>query len=468
MASVDVVDRSMEMRKKESNSLLTSKIFTWDELRQHNVKSDCYISVRGKVYNVTSWIPKHPGGEDTLVLNGGRDATQLFEAYHPTRIYSMLGKYFVGEIIADEEHPYFPPMSEFYLSLKTKVENHFSSKKISPRYAPEMLLRSVILVLMAFGSHYFSIVTSSLLVSMLSAIFLGFICAQISFMPVHEGSHASTTESPFVWRLLGAIHDFVNGASFYTWLHQHFLGHHPFTNVTNSSDVMDSLDPDVCTHNPDMRRIKPHQRWYNHYRFQQIYMPLLYGLLGIKYRINDMTIVFVSKMDGAIHLNPLNTWHMTMFLGGKLFFVVYRLIIPCFFIPIWKVLLLFAVADLVTSYTLAFVFQVNHVIPQAKWPRVEKETGFVNMDWAEMQVCTTLDYAHGSWWTTLLTGALNYQVTHHLFPYISQVHYMEIAPMIREHCSKYGITYHVLPTFWDALKAHIQYLAIMGHSHSGF
>jgi len=260
----------------------------------------------------------------------------------------------------------------------------------------------------------------------------------------------------------------VNGASFYTWLHQHFLGHHPFTNLVNSSEVMDSLDPDVCTHDPDLRRIKPNQKWYDHYRFQQIYMPLLYGLLGIKYRMNDISISFVIKTNGRIRMNPMNTWHTTMFFAGKIFFIYYRIIYPCFFVPIWQSLLMFVVSDLVTSYTLAFVFQVNHVIACAKWPKTDKESGLVSMDWAEMQIATTMDYAHDCWWTTFFTGALNYQVTHHLFPYISQVHYMDIAPMIKEHCKDYGITYHVLPTFWDAVKAHIQYLGIMGHAHSDF
>jgi len=90
------------------------------------------------------------------------------------------------------------------------------------------------------------------------------------------------------------------------------------------------------------------------------------------------------------------------------------------------------------------------------------------MDWAEMQICTTLDYAHDSWLTTFFTGALNYQVTHHLFPYISQIHYPEIAPIIREHCKDHNIKYHHLPTFWDAFKAHIEYLSIMGHGHSDY
>jgi len=103
---------------------------------------------------------------------------------------------------------------------------------------------------------------------------------------------------------------------------------------------------------------------------------------------------------------------------------------------------------------------VNHVVPQVHWPSVKD--GVVDMDWAEMQVRTTLDYGHDSWLTTFFTGALNYQVTHHLFPYISQIHYPQIAPIIKEHCKRYNIEYIVLPNFWEAFVSHIKYLAIMG------
>jgi fatty acid desaturase len=360
-------------------------------------------------------------------------------------------------------------MSEFYITLKQKIEDHFIQKKTSPRYAPEMLFRSLFLVSTAFMFHYLSVVTESLPLAILCALIAGVEYALISFMPVHEGSHASSTESPLVWRLLGSVHDFVNGASFYTWCHQHFLGHHPFTNLTNGQEIADSLDPDVCTNDPDIRRIKPSQRWYSHYRFQQFYVPMLYGLLGIKYRINDFVIMFVSKTNGKIKVNPPDTWHLSMFLLGKTFFLLYRVIIPTLFvIPLWRALLLFVLSDFLTSYVLAFVFQVNHVVPQAKWPKVDKRSGKVDMDWAEMQLRTTLDYAHGSWWTTFFTGALNYQVTHHLFPYICQLHYPDIAPIIKQHCKKYDLPYHHLPNFWEALKAHLKYLAIMGHEHHDF
>lgn len=70
----------------------------------------------------------------------GRDATQLFEAYHPIKIYPgkfhsksniliVLQKYYIGEVKPDEDHPMFPPMSEFYITLKGKIENYFESNE---------------------------------------------------------------------------------------------------------------------------------------------------------------------------------------------------------------------------------------------------------------------------------------------------------------------------------------------------
>jgi len=432
-----------------------------EELMKHNNEKDCWMAVRSRVYNVTSWIPKHPGGTDTIVLNGGKDGTQIFESYHPVKAFPVLEKYYIGEL-EESEYPQFPPMSKFYLTLKKKIEEHFESRKITAKYAPEMLVRTVFLLFTLFMFHYLSVVSNSMIVSLISAVIVGIAAALISFMPVHEGSHASTTSSPTMWRLLGSIHDFANGASFYSWLHQHFLGHHPFTNVTEDKPMMDAWDPDVVTNDPDIRRIKPNQPLYNHYKYQQIYAPLLYGLLGIKFRISDFVICFFSKKNGAVRVNPMPLWHVVVFFAGKSFFLYYRIILPAFYIGLANSLLLFAVSDLITSWVLAFVFQVNHVIPQAKWPKVDKETGKVNMDWAEMQIATTLDYAHDSWWTTFFTGALNYQVTHHLFPYVSQIHYPEIAKIIKEHCKQHNITYNYVPTFWDAFKLHIDYLAKMG------
>ncbi|CAG8784098.1 6395_t:CDS:1, partial [Dentiscutata erythropus] len=57
----------------ENNS---GKKFTWQELAKHNKHDDAYVAVRGKVYDITNFIERHPGGDDILLLAAGRDITQ--------------------------------------------------------------------------------------------------------------------------------------------------------------------------------------------------------------------------------------------------------------------------------------------------------------------------------------------------------------------------------------------------------
>ncbi len=43
------------------------KKYSWKEVEQHKNHDDIWIVVKGKVYDVTSWIPKHPGGVQMLL-----------------------------------------------------------------------------------------------------------------------------------------------------------------------------------------------------------------------------------------------------------------------------------------------------------------------------------------------------------------------------------------------------------------
>lgn len=55
------------------------------ELREHRMKEDAWAAFSGKVYNITPFLPFHPGGEKELMRVAGRDGTKLFGAY----IYTM-------------------------------------------------------------------------------------------------------------------------------------------------------------------------------------------------------------------------------------------------------------------------------------------------------------------------------------------------------------------------------------------
>lgn len=51
---------------------------TANQLAEHNTDRDVWLAIRGKVYNVTSYLPFHPGGAQELMKGAGKDATSLF------------------------------------------------------------------------------------------------------------------------------------------------------------------------------------------------------------------------------------------------------------------------------------------------------------------------------------------------------------------------------------------------------
>lgn len=59
---------------------------------------------------------------------------------------------------------------------------------------------------------------------------------------------------------------------------------------------------------------------------------------------------------------------------------------------------------------------------------------------------------------TQVCGGLNYQIEHHLFPYLPHTRYEQISPIIKEHCQRHSVPYNSYPSFFEALKGHYRYL----------
>lgn len=59
------------------------RFITSDDLKKHNQPGDLWISIQGKVYDVSHWVKSHPGGEAAILNLAGQDVTDAFIAYHP-------------------------------------------------------------------------------------------------------------------------------------------------------------------------------------------------------------------------------------------------------------------------------------------------------------------------------------------------------------------------------------------------
>ncbi len=62
--SQKIVDNTSD-KASPDNSVTTVGI-TLDELKKHNDKNDCWVVYQGKVYDVTKWLPLHPGGVEAI------------------------------------------------------------------------------------------------------------------------------------------------------------------------------------------------------------------------------------------------------------------------------------------------------------------------------------------------------------------------------------------------------------------
>ncbi|KAJ3992537.1 fatty acid desaturase-domain-containing protein [Lentinula boryana] len=230
----------------------------------------------------------------------------------------------------------------------------------------------------------------------------------------------------------------------------------------------DGFDANIETSEVEFRRIKQSQKYFCFYQLQSIYSPLLYVLLACIVRIEDLLHYFTSHR-GPLKVNPFTFQQKMTFWGGKLFFLMTRIFLPLFWgVPFSRVISAFSVTDFTMFIILATIFQATHAVGIAAFPNVNSKTGNIDVDWARLQVETAQNHGHDQPLTTFFSGSLNYQVVHHLFPYIAQEHLPAVAKIVRQTAKEYSVKYEIKDNLWAAIGGHIGLLKLLGtppHSH---
>ncbi|PSR88379.1 Cytochrome b5 like [Actinidia chinensis var. chinensis] len=96
-----------------------TKLYTMQEASQHNSKDDCWVVIDGKVYDVSTYLEEHPGGDDVLLGATGKDATDEFEdAGHSKSARELMETFCIGEL--DPAPPAIPEL-EIYTKQPTDI-----------------------------------------------------------------------------------------------------------------------------------------------------------------------------------------------------------------------------------------------------------------------------------------------------------------------------------------------------------
>lgn len=373
---------------------------------------------------------QHPGGNRILRTLRGTDVTQLYRSYH---LFARAE----GEPV--------------YNALKAEVHSHFTKNRIDYkdwRPGATTFLWICALVLSCWLASFSSFLFAPL---------AGIGNALLAMHTMHDLSHFAMSHSHAVWEWGGhLVTGILLGGSVHAWRWQHVIGHHVHTNDP-------AIDPDV-PQDPhwDVRRIFSfqQQRWM--YRYQHWYLPILYALLALKIKIQDVTVVLRTRRQGAgMTIQNVTTADELLLLAGKIAHVCWRL-----GLPVWMqwctgahALGLFLLQDLAMGLYLACVFQVSHLSSACQVEPSENKD-----EWAVEQLRTCVDYATDCPITTFLTGALNHQTAHHLFPGISQYHLPTVTKLIRKVLvqREMGHEYNYVDSFHMAWKSHIMLLTTMG------
>lgn len=126
------------------------KRVSFAEVQKHNTKKDCWLVVEDKVYDVSKFIPYHPGGS-ILARYAGQDATDAFYAFHGEEPGSAGLKALPRYLVAQLDEPLkIPPHLQDFRDLRRQV-------------ASEGLMRANLKWFSAVFAFYFSLYISSLL-----------------------------------------------------------------------------------------------------------------------------------------------------------------------------------------------------------------------------------------------------------------------------------------------------------------
>ncbi|HEU4344280.1 MAG TPA: cytochrome b5-like heme/steroid binding domain-containing protein [Candidatus Binatia bacterium] len=88
---------------EKTAAIAADKIISPAELARHALPSDCWMAIRGNVYDLTSYLPNHPSPPNIVLPWCGKDATEAYNTKTKGRPHSpyadeLLAKYRIGTL----------------------------------------------------------------------------------------------------------------------------------------------------------------------------------------------------------------------------------------------------------------------------------------------------------------------------------------------------------------------------------
>lgn len=344
---------------------------------------------------------------------------------------------------------------QFTASLRKNVTAYFKSRNISSKGDWKIFVKGVTMLFLYIVPFIVLLLIpmSTWLLFPLSVI-MGIGMAGIGMGVMHDAAHGSFSKWPWLNKVFSGTMYFIGGNTF-NWKIQHNLLHHTYTNIEGFDE---DIDP------KGMLRLSPQTPLKKIHRFQYIYAFFLYCLMTISRIFNEFRQLNKYNKSGITRQQGSTPRKEMMYLIlTKLVYLGVIFSLPLVFTAFswWIIILGFLTMHFVSGIFMSTVFQMAHIVEEVKQP-VPTPEGCIQNEWTIHELETTANFSKKSHFFAWMIGGLNFQIEHHLFPYISHIHYRAIAPIVKSTAIEFGLPYNENKTFFGAIGSHIRMLKKLG------
>ena len=413
--------------------------YTWEEVARHSSPDDCWMVIKGQVYDVSAFWPSvHPGGH-LLLDAAGLDATSVFVSNHPTWVETCLSDdsyresshiRLLGQVEHDPARKEWQFEEPFYAELKALVDRHPEWRN---RYEWRTWAFVGLTVMIQMISWYTAVVRGNvwwLPLSILSWVWNG-------FHVMHPINHGALSSVRSKWWNGLLFFTYLNGISSILWRRGHHMEHHAFTNHVEDGDIH---------HAPVLRQCEA-DRPLPHYRWQSVYMWFVYFFTHA-----SVMFYYLLHTGRVSYSRRSEVW---MYYSGVAAMIALYLLVPSHLHSLRYGWLVLSVHIAAGGWIVSVIFGLNHTTGDAEFDST--------VHWAENSVRASYNYSIlPSRWTYLtlfVVGGLNYQIEHHLLPTVYHIHYPDISPHLRQLCEKYRLSYRFSPNVMHAIRKHQAYMS---------
>jgi len=263
--------------------------------------------------------------------------------------------------------------SVFVKTLKKRVDNYFRENKISKHANFNMFLKTILLILLYFGSYSLLYIFNASYFTIILWFAMGFGMAGIGMSVMHDANHGAYSKNKKINNFFSFFITFLGG-NYINWRIQHNVLHHTYTNISSMDEDLDS---------GVMFRFSPDQELKKHHKYQHLYAWFLYGLMTLQWAFEkDFLQLIRYHKNGLLKIQKRNfTNQMALLIFYKVIYYTYALVLPLIFLDNWWLVLIgYFTMHYTAGLILSVVFQCAHVREPNDFNSL-KESRVVDKNW---------------------------------------------------------------------------------------